>query len=140
MRRALLLFAAAALAVTGGGWLFAATWHLGYAHALFCAFGTASTTGCDAAPHDGAAMVSAALVMLTAIPLLAAASGSLHLDRVRVHVDRRLAEHHRALSGQIGAATAGQDRPRRKRAAYAVVLVVLAVLLMVRAVRGKLRG
>ena len=140
MRSALLLFAAAALVITGGGWLLAATWHLDYGRGLFCSLGVASTTGCDAVPGDAGGRAATSLLILTAIPLLAAAFGQLHLDRVRLHVDRRLAEHHRSLGGQIGAATTGRERPRRKRATTAVVLLALAVLLVVRGCRGKLRG
>lgn len=70
-RRVLLLLAAAAACVAGGGWLLAVTWHLSLGTGLYCAVGHAATVGCNPA-LDGAAQVASVLVMLTAIPLLAA--------------------------------------------------------------------
>lgn len=72
MRRALILLAAAAGAVTGGGWLLAVTWHLSYAHGLYCSLGTASTTGCDVSAPGPAGWLAGGAVIVMAIPLLAA--------------------------------------------------------------------
>jgi hypothetical protein len=104
VRRAVLLLAAAAASVIAGGVVIAATWHVSFGHGLYCSLGTASTVGCDKQPVSPAGWIAAAAVMLTAIPLLAAAFGSLHLDKVRAHVadsehrmkahfEQRLREH-----------------------------------------------
>jgi hypothetical protein len=86
VKRAWLLLAAAALSVIAGGAVIAATWHVSFGHGLYCSLGTASTVGCDKQPVSPAGWIAASAVMLTAIPLLAAAFGSLHLDKVRKHV------------------------------------------------------
>jgi hypothetical protein len=101
MSRTTILLAAAAGSVLVGGALIAVTWHVPFGHGLFCSLGTAATVGCDVAPRGGAGQVIAAAVMLTAIPLLAAAFGQLHLDKVREHVDTRLGEHHRAIHERL---------------------------------------
>lgn len=93
MRRAAVLLAAAAASVIAGGGLIAATWHVSFGHGLYCSLGTASTVGCDMVPRGGAGQITAAAVMLTAIPLLAAAFSQLHLDRVKAHLDA----HHRSI-------------------------------------------
>jgi ion channel len=110
--RPVILVAAAAGCVLAGGALIAVTWHLSYGHGLYCALGTATTVGCDAEPRSGTGMLAAAAVMLTAIPLLAAAFGQLHLDKVREHVDRRLGEHREpvhAQSGPTGNSSSGKE-------------------------------
>lgn len=105
------LVAAAAGCVIAGGWLLAVTWHLPLGTGLYCSAGTASTVGCDPSLSP-AGQVAAVLVMLTAIPLLAAAFGQLHLDKVREHVDTRLDEHHRSIHqrlDQIGRDSQGRE-------------------------------
>lgn len=71
MKRAILLLAAAAVVVAAGGWALAVTWHLGFGTGLYCSVGTASTVGCNPA-LSAAGQVAAVVVMLAAIPLLAA--------------------------------------------------------------------
>jgi Ion channel len=97
MRRPAALVAAAAGCVIAGGALISSSWHLSWWHGLYCSLGTATTVGCDATPPGPAGWIAASLVMLTAIPLLAAAFSSLHLDRM----DERLRRHHKAIKGQI---------------------------------------
>ena len=94
-----MLLAAAAGAVAAGGAVIAATWHLSFGHGLYCSLGVATTVGCDVQPPGTAGRVAAAAVMLTTIPLLAAAFGQIHLDRVRAHLDR----HHRAIHERLDA-------------------------------------
>jgi hypothetical protein len=101
MKRAVVLIAAAAACVLAGGVVIAATWHVPVGQGLYCSLGTASTAGCNAAPVSGAGELAAALLMLTAIPLLAAAFGSLHLARVRKHVDTGLGGHHEAIHDRL---------------------------------------
>jgi hypothetical protein len=95
------LLGAAAAAVVAGGAVIAATWHVSFGHGLYCSLGTASTVGCDVAPPGTAGRLAAAAVMLTAIPLLAAAFASLHLDQVRKHVDASLGEHRRSVHTRL---------------------------------------
>ena len=65
---------AAAGSVTGGGWLFAITEHVPFTTGCWWALVTASTVGFgDVVPHDPHGRLVAALVILTAIPSLAAA-------------------------------------------------------------------
>jgi hypothetical protein len=97
VRRAWWLLAAAAVSVIAGGAVIAATWRLSFGHGLYCSLGMASTDGCDAQPASTAGRIAAAAVMLTAIPLLAAAFGSLHLDRVKAHLDA----HHRSIHQRL---------------------------------------
>ena len=97
------LLAAAAAVVAAGGWLLAATWHLSFGTGLYCAVGTATTVGCDAAPGTTAGRIAAVAVMLTAIPLLAAVfawltghhAGRRASAKVKEHLDaaeKRIAE------------------------------------------------
>jgi hypothetical protein len=97
MRRAWWLLAAAAVSVIAGGAVIAATWRVSFGHGLYCSLGTASTVGCDKQPVSPAGWIAASAVMLTAIPLLAAAFGSLHLDKVREHLDA----HHRSIHQRL---------------------------------------
>jgi hypothetical protein len=106
--RPLVLVAAAGGCVLAGGVAIALTWHLPLGHGLYCSVGTAATVGCDVTPHSGAGQVIAVAVMLTAIPLLAAAFGQLHLDKVREHVDKRLNEHHDAIHARLDRIEQGQ--------------------------------
>ncbi len=101
MRPAPVLIAAAAGCVLAGGAVISVTWHVSYGHALYCAVGTAATVGCDVTPRTAAGQVTAVAVMLTAIPLLAAAYASLHLDQVRKHVDSRLGEHPESVHARL---------------------------------------
>jgi hypothetical protein len=91
MKRAILLLAAAAVVVAAGGWALAATWHLGFGTGLYCSVGTASTVGCNPS-LSAAGQVAAVVVMLAAIPLLAA-------------VFARLTGHHasKRVAGQVAA-------------------------------------
>jgi hypothetical protein len=111
-RRALVLFPAAAAVVAAGGWLLSATWHLSYGHGLYCAAGTATTVGCDAAPSSSGGRAAAVAVMLTTIPLLAAVfawlTGRHAGSRMRGHLaaaEKRLADEaerrHRLLQRHV---------------------------------------
>lgn len=108
MKRPPLLIAAAAGCVLAGGILIAVTWHVPFGHGLYCSLGTAATVGCDVLPRSGAGEITAVLVMLTAIPLLAAAFAQLHLDKVREHVDKKLSEHHEAIHARLDRIEQGQ--------------------------------
>jgi hypothetical protein len=99
MTRARLLLAAAAADIIAGGALIAATWGLSFGYGLYCAVGVATTVGCDATPHGTAGRIVVVAVMLTAIPLLAAAFAQLHLDKVRDHIDKAHAAIHKRLDG-----------------------------------------
>ena len=114
MSRARVLLAAAAADIAAGGWLISATWKISLLHGLYCAVGTASTVGCDTVPATTGGRVAQVFLMLTAIPLLAAVFGQLHLDKVNEHVQARLREHHDTIHArldQIEHARRG-DRPR----------------------------
>lgn len=67
------LLCAAALSVLVGGGLFAATEHVSFGTGVYWAVVTASTVGYgDVTPHSTAGRIVAVVVILTAIPLLAA--------------------------------------------------------------------
>jgi voltage-gated potassium channel Kch len=96
------LAGAAAGVIISGGVLFSVSQQIPPATGLYWAVETATTVGYgDVTPRGAAGHVIAVLVMLTAIPLLAAAFGQLHLDRVRAHVDSRLGEHHKAIHDRL---------------------------------------
>jgi voltage-gated potassium channel Kch len=109
-RAALATIAAAAALDTAGGLAFAAAEHIPAADGLYWAVITATTIGYgDITPRTPAGHVLAVLVALTVVPLFAAAfslftSGltSSHVkrseERVKRHLEDRLAEHHRALA------------------------------------------
>jgi voltage-gated potassium channel len=95
VRRTVILAGLALACMLGGAAAFSLAEHVSFWLAMYWALSTASTVGYgDVAPRSGAARVIAATVMLTAIPLLAAAFASLtamHVHRhVRAHVDRVL--------------------------------------------------
>lgn len=132
MRRPWVLVAVAAAVVAAGGWLLGVTWHLPYGTGLYCSVGTASTVGCDTG-LSAAGQVAAVVVMLAAIPVLAAvfawATGKHAASHVRQHlaeaekriaadadhrhvimqrhVERLLAGHCADLKEHINAATGG---------------------------------
>jgi len=69
------LLGLAALAVLGGGGLFALTEHVSFTTGVYWAVVTASTVGYgDVTPHNTAGRVVAVIVILTVIPLLAGSS------------------------------------------------------------------
>lgn len=116
----MLLLAAAAVCVLAGGWLLAATWHLGYGTGLYCSLGTATTVGCNPA-LSAAGKVASVVVMLLAIPLLAAcfslATGAHVHKRVTASVaaaEQRITEaadkRHADLKQHISAAADGPVR------------------------------
>lgn len=73
-RHGFLLLGAVAVCVIAGGAAFAFTQHLPLATGLYWSVTTATTVGYgDVTPHDTAGRIVAAAVMLTCIPLLAAA-------------------------------------------------------------------
>jgi hypothetical protein len=121
MKRAILLLAAAAVVVAAGGWALAATWHLGFGTGLYCSVGTASTVGCNPS-LSAAGQVAAVVVMLAAIPLLAAVFAWLtghHASKQvasQVHervsaIEKRIAEEadrrHVIMQGHIERVVAG---------------------------------
>jgi hypothetical protein len=91
MKRTIVLLAAAAAVVAAGGLALAVTWHLAFGTGLYCSVGTATTVGCDPS-LSAAGQVAVVLVMLVAIPLLAA-------------VFARLTGHHasKRVAGQVAA-------------------------------------
>ncbi|MGH3205925.1 MAG: potassium channel family protein [Streptosporangiaceae bacterium] len=98
MKRAAVLLAAAAASVAGWGAVFSATQHAGILTGLYWAVTTATTVGYgDVTVHGADGRLLAIGCMLTAIPLLAAAFGQLHLDRVRT----ALGEHHKAIHDRL---------------------------------------
>lgn len=103
MKAALISFGAAAACILTGGILFTLTQHVGLLTGIYWAVATGSTVGYgDVTAHGTGGRVISICVMLTAIPLLASAFSHIHLRRVRKHVDKRLDEHHKAISDQIG--------------------------------------
>jgi hypothetical protein len=121
VRRALALLALAGAVILAGAVLIAATWHLPYPHALYCAIGNAATDGCDALPRTGAGQLAAVAVMLTAVPLLAAvfalATGAHVLHRWNRHHGRDLeqiretAEKAHRIAADTHKALTGIDHP-----------------------------
>lgn len=88
------------------GVVFSATQHVGVVTGLYWATATATTVGYgDVTPHTTAGQLLAIGAMLTMIPLLAATfalANIMHLlDRMREHVDNRLAEHHKAIHARL---------------------------------------
>jgi hypothetical protein len=108
VKRALFLAAVAAASVLAGAAGITATWHLPFGHAAYCSLATAATVGCDVTPSSGPGQAVAVAVMLTALPLLAAAFGQLHLDRVRAHIDVR----HEELKRHLRSDTGGSSEPQ----------------------------
>lgn len=102
MKRARFLFGAAAAAVIWWGAIYAITQNASILTGLYWALETATTVGYgDITPQGNGGHLLASACMLTAIPLLAAAFGQLHLDKVRKHVDDRLSEHHDAIHERL---------------------------------------
>jgi hypothetical protein len=97
VKRALVLIALAAGCVALAGVFIGRTMHLAYGHAVYCALGTAATVGCDKTPADGTARLASAAVIVTCIPLFAAAYGSVMSAHLRRHMDL----HRRATVAQI---------------------------------------
>jgi voltage-gated potassium channel len=98
VKRGPLLIAAAAAATAGWGALFSATQHVSMLAGCYWALTTATTVGYgDVTVRGDGGRLLAMAVMLTAIPLLAAAFGQIHLDRVKTHLDR----HHQALHDRL---------------------------------------
>jgi hypothetical protein len=92
MKRPAALLAVAAACVAAGAWLISVTWHVSLGHGLYCAVGTASTVGCDTAPHSAAGWLAAVAVMLTAIPALAGCFALVTGAHVHKRVSARVAE------------------------------------------------
>lgn len=94
MKRVIALLATAAAVVAAGGWALAATWHLSLGTGLYCSVGTATTVGCNPL-LSAAGQVTVVVVMLVAIPILAAVFASLtghHASsRVAAQVHERVA-------------------------------------------------
>lgn len=104
MRTASALLAAAGTVITGSGLLFSALEHVSTLSGIYWAFTTATTVGYgDVTAKDTAGQLLTIAVMLTAIPLLAAAFSAFHLDRIST----ALRDHHRAITRELQE-TAGQ--------------------------------
>lgn len=72
--------------------------HIPWPLGLYWALQTATTVGYgDLPPRTVGGHLVAVLVMVTEIPLFAAAFAQLHLDRI----DARLARHHRAIRDEV---------------------------------------
>ena len=98
MKRGPLLIAAAAAATAGWGALFSATQHVSMLAGCYWALTTATTVGYgDVTVRGDGGRLLAMAVMLTAIPLLAAAFAQIHLDRVKTHLDTR----HKAIHDRL---------------------------------------
>lgn len=98
MKRALILLGAAAACLTGGAVAFSAVQHLPFPAALYWAVETGTTVGYgDVTPTSPAARLTAAVVMLTAIPLLGAAFALV----TSAHIGRRLDRHHKAIHDRL---------------------------------------
>jgi hypothetical protein len=63
--------------------------HIGVAHGLYCATGTATSVGCDVLPANGPAYVLSTLMMLTILPLFAAIFAFFTSGLTADHVDRK---------------------------------------------------
>lgn len=80
------LLLAATCVVTGWGAVFSATQHSGLVSGVYWSLTTATTVGYgDVTPHGAGGRLLAMAVMLTAIPMLAAAFSAFHLHKVRTH-------------------------------------------------------
>lgn len=106
MKRAWLLFGSAAAAIVWWGAIFAITQQASIITGLYWALTTGTTVGYGdvTARGDGGHLLAIA-VMLTTIPLLAAAFSQLHLDRVKTHLDR----HHKAIHDRLDRIERGTD-------------------------------
>ena len=119
MKRTIALLAIVAGAILAGGWVFAVTQHLSLAEGWYFAVTTASTVGYgDITPKTGPGRTVAVVLMLTTIPMLAAAFSRLTSMHVKRHVAGLLEEHHRLIREHIqklsdeGAARQ-RERPER---------------------------
>lgn len=95
-RKALRVLGATAAADIVLGTCFGLADHIGVPHGLFCATGYATTDGCDAVPHGWLAYVTAALMMLSLIPLVGAVWAYVTTGLTADHIDRRhdqMADH-----------------------------------------------
>lgn len=121
MKRAVILIALAGCCIAGGGWLYALTEHVSYGRGLYCAVGTASTDGCDLTAGTTAARIASVVVILTAIPLLAAAFGTitsahlrrhmgLHMQSTVAQVKHELASVQKDVTARVDSATAELHR------------------------------
>lgn len=111
MKQALVLLVAAAGAVTWWGAIFAITQRVGVFTGLYWSVATATTVGYgDVTARGTGGHLLAIADMLTAIPLLAAAFSSLHLDRV----DERLRRHHKAIHDRLDRIEHGNDGSEAK--------------------------
>jgi voltage-gated potassium channel Kch len=109
-RAAVLTVGSAAVIDTAGGLAFAAAEHIPVTTALYWAVATGTTVGYgDVTPHNPAGRLIAVVVMLTAIPLFGAAfslftsglaAGHVRAaeQRMKHHLEERLAEHHKSLA------------------------------------------
>jgi voltage-gated potassium channel Kch len=103
-RRAMVTIAAAAVLDTGLGSAFADVEHVSEPHGLYWALTTATTVGYgDIAPHTAAGHWIAALVMLTVVPLFAAAFSLFTSGLTEVHV----AASRDLLTAHVGRELAG---------------------------------
>ncbi len=93
-RRVLMLLGTVAAVVLVGAWLFSAAEHYPFTTCLYWAVTTATTVGYgDVTPHNGIGRLLASLVMLTTIPLLAAAFALVSGAAAAAGVRRILAMH-----------------------------------------------
>ena len=102
MRRARVLFAAAAAVITWWTAIFAITQQASVITGLYWALTTATTVGYgDVTARGTSGHMLAIGCQLTTIPLLAAAFSAIHLDMVKTHLERRLAEHHHEIHAHL---------------------------------------
>jgi voltage-gated potassium channel Kch len=101
VRKALIPMCAAVASIIGGGWLFATIERIPVTTGIYWALTTASTVGFgDVTPRHPAGRLIAVMVMLTAIPSLAAVFGVL----TSAHIARRIRRHHAAARADAAAA------------------------------------
>jgi hypothetical protein len=96
MKRTVIFLAAAGGCILAGGAGLAVTEHLPLWHGLYCALGTGATVGCDVTATRPAAQIVSAAVMLTAIPLLAAAFAALTGARLATWWHQHHGQHFRS--------------------------------------------
>lgn len=81
MKGAAITLAGVAAMIVSGAWVFSAVEHLGFGLSVYYVIATASTVGYgDITPHTTAGRVVASVLMLTTIPLLAAAFARLSAE------------------------------------------------------------
>ncbi len=106
MKRAWVVVGTCAGWIAASGAVWSATQHTSLVTGLYWACSTATTVGYgDVVPRTASGQLLAIGVMVTAIPLLAAAfalvTGGRLLREIAEHITKRLDEHHRAIHARL---------------------------------------